>query len=348
MFINEIRNLTSECECGLLVQFDKVYSTGTYPPLPPKDTYVVEFSKELSIPSGTSVNISPSGYAISKINEFVPECSVQLVSEYLSGNQTVVRVDIKDIYNKILYSQYKKIVCSPQNTTVDPCVKIDQTEPAQSLDIELNEKNNWEYKYNGFIIVKFIPNDLSEDIVLTFKKKSSSLLPVKSSTEDSIRINLNIQAMQEKNITLDMVRTAIYINSAQWDSYNANSSYNLTTSSNSLSLNSIDSRTPDQIKNILIIERSIPNESNTSTTSEKIYIKDIAEVVYAEPTPAKIPTISIMKYKNTGSSTLYKFGELQYNDSIYTSDDELFAIIDSTSYSGSFNEIVSTVSEIIS
>lgn len=340
MFINEIRNLTSECECGILVQFDKVWSTGLYPPVPPKDTYIVEFSKELSIPSGTSVNISPSGYSISKINEFNPECSVQIISEYLSGSQTVVKVDVKDIYNKTLYSQYKKIICSPQNSTIDPCVRIDKSEPTQFLDIELNEKNNWEYKYNGFFIVKFIPDNLSNDIKITFKKKSSALLPVKSSTEDSIKINLNIQAMQEKNITIDMIRNAIYINSAQWDSYNANSAYNLTTSSNALSLNSIDSRTPDQIKNILIIEKAV---DNTSTQTEKIYIKDVADVVYAEPSPAKIPEISIMKYNNG-----LKFGELHYDNSIYTSDDNLFAIIDGTIYSGFFNEIVTKVSEVLS
>lgn len=343
MFINELKNLTSECECGLLVQFDKVWSTGAYPPIPPKDTYIVEFSKELSIPSGTSVNISPSGYAISRINEFNPECSVQIVSEYLSGSQTVVKVDIKDIYNKTLYSQYKKIVCSPQNSTLDPCVRIDTSEPTQVLDIVLNEKNNWEYKYNGFFVVKFIPDDLSDSIMITFKKKSSSLLPVKSSTEDSIKIDLNIQAMQEKKITIDMIRNAIYINSAQWDSYNASSAYNLTTASNSLSLNSIDSRTPEQIKNILIVERAI---GSTSTETEKIYIKDVADVVYTEPTPAKIPEISIMKYID--NSNLYKFGELHYDNSIYNADDAIFVTINGITYSGFFNEIVTKVSEVVS
>jgi len=344
MFINELRNLTSECECGLLVKFNKVFSTGLYPPIPPKDTYVIEFSKELSIPSGTQVNISPSGYSISKINEFTPECSVQLISEYLSGSQTVIRVDIKDIYNKVLYSEYKKIVCSPQNSTVDPCVRIDSSERVQISDIELSEKNNWEYKYNGFLIVKFIPDDLSSDIKINLSKKSSSILPVKSSTQDSIKINLNIQAMQENNISVDMVRNAIFINSSQWDAINATSIYNLTTSANSLSLNSIDSRTPEQIENILIVERQDPNSSPPQV--EKIYIKDVAEVIYAEPTPAKIPTVCIMKYQDTGSNIPYKFGELHYNNSIYTQDDVLSIDIDGTKYSGFFNEISSIVSEV--
>jgi len=346
MFINEIRNLTSECECGILSQFSRVYSTGLYPPIPPKDTYVVEFSKELSIPSGTSVIISPSGYSISKVNEFTPECSVQLISEYLSGNQTVIKVDIKDIYNKVLYSEYKKIVCSPQNTTIDPCVRIDDTEASQSLDIELNERNNWEYKYNGFLIVKFIPNNLSSIIKLVFNKKSSAVLPVKSSTDDAIKINLNVQSMQEKNITTDMIRTAIYINSAQWDSYNNANTYNLTTAANTLSLDSIDSRTPEQIRNILIIERSITNTGGASTV-EKIYIKDVADVYYLEPTPAKIPTVSIMKYKNNNSSTLNKFGEIQYNSDVYGIDDNITVTIDNKTYIGSYNDIVTVVSEVV-
>ena len=75
--------------------------------------YLVEFSNELSIPSGNTITVSPSGYSIKNAKSFTPQCFVKIKSTYTEGSQTLVKLTVKDINYDVLKTQYKRIICSP-------------------------------------------------------------------------------------------------------------------------------------------------------------------------------------------------------------------------------------------
>lgn len=115
----------SECSCGLLLNFPPVFSVipvtgdpapiGAMPNIAAKDTYVLRFTQDVVIPaSQTTVVISPDTYTISNNKIFIPQTSVKINSLYNGDSQSLIRLDILDIYNNILYTDYMKIICSPQ------------------------------------------------------------------------------------------------------------------------------------------------------------------------------------------------------------------------------------------
>ena len=115
----------NQCECGLLLNFPSVYSvipgsgdsapSGAMPNIPAKDMYVLKFSSDIVLPSTqTSITISPESYTVSNNKIFTPQTSVKINSTHNGDTQSLIKLDISDIYNNLLYTDYIKIICSPQ------------------------------------------------------------------------------------------------------------------------------------------------------------------------------------------------------------------------------------------
>jgi len=116
----------TQAECGVLVNFNPVFSSfvdglgipiNSLPNLPAKETYLLSFSVENTIPSGkANITLSPSTYTISNSKAFVPQVSAKISTQFNGESQSLIKLTIKDIYNNHLYSDYVNIVCSPNST----------------------------------------------------------------------------------------------------------------------------------------------------------------------------------------------------------------------------------------
>lgn len=116
---------SNQCECGLLLNFSPVFSvvpgsgdpgpSGAAPNIPAKDTYVLRFSNDTTIPSSqTTVSIIPDSYTISNSKIFIPQTSVKIKSTHNGDSQSLIKLNVLDIYNNILHTDYIKIICSSQ------------------------------------------------------------------------------------------------------------------------------------------------------------------------------------------------------------------------------------------
>jgi len=175
MFLNDIIFSTNLCSSGVLLKFDNLFSSGSGANISPTEMYLVEFSNELSIPSGNTVTVSPSGYSIKNAKSFTPECFVKIKSQYTEGSQTLIKLTVKDINYDVLKTQYKRIICSPKPEK--QC--LNEEDPQQNYQyIILNQRNNWEYRHNGHLIAKFVPILITDDISIKLRKKNINQLPL--------------------------------------------------------------------------------------------------------------------------------------------------------------------------
>jgi hypothetical protein len=118
-------NIT-QAECGVLVNFNPVFSSfvdglgipaNSLPNLPAKETYILSFSVENTIPSGkATITLSPITYTIANSKAFIPQVSAKINTQFNGESQSLIKLVIKDIYNNHLYSDYVNIVCSPNST----------------------------------------------------------------------------------------------------------------------------------------------------------------------------------------------------------------------------------------
>ena len=113
-----------ECDCGILVNFNPVFSivpppgngiapTGATPNLPLEDTYILHFSVNSVSPSGSLVTLSPETYTINNSRIFIPTVTAKINSRYKVNSQALLKLVITDSYNEELYTDYTEIVCLP-------------------------------------------------------------------------------------------------------------------------------------------------------------------------------------------------------------------------------------------
>lgn len=122
---NTYLHSVEDCECGILLSFDPVFSinpndnilvpSGKAPNIPAKTTYSLSFTTGNILPSPQNVDVtlSPLNYTISNNKIFVPQTSAKIKSLIKGPSQSLIKLEIKDIYNTELYTDYLKIICSP-------------------------------------------------------------------------------------------------------------------------------------------------------------------------------------------------------------------------------------------
>jgi len=108
--LNSINFGLQECECGVTINFPNPSGS-----LPRKDEYLLYFDLESSLPLDvpTNITISPDSYVLSGTNNFIPKTIVKVQSVFRGETQSLLKLSIKDKFNKTIYTDYLKVTCSP-------------------------------------------------------------------------------------------------------------------------------------------------------------------------------------------------------------------------------------------
>jgi hypothetical protein len=318
MFLNDITYSTSLCDDGVLINFNTLSSTGTgiAANISPADTYLIEFSEELTIPSGNTISISPSGYTLTNVNSFTPQCFVKIRSEYTDGSQTVLKLVVKDSNYNILSSQYKRVICSSQSAK--PCI-VPVTQVSQPQYIVLSNRNNWEYIYNGYIIAKFALTNITDNLKIQLPRKDATYLPSRGQN-DQIKIIIAQSRLLEYKLTADGIKALL----------GGNTAYTVKNKNVIFVFDSLG-RTIQQVQDIQIA--SVPVGS--SSTPQPVAIKSLGSVEFNSSRPAPIPSVSIVRWNNGGIDL--DLGELIVNPDVYQINDEIIITRDSDKITGAIN-----------
>jgi len=102
----------TECECGVSVSFPSPGKS-----LLRRDEYLVYFDIESSLPVSppSTISVFPKSYNIISDNNFIGKVGIKIGSVHRGETQTLLKMSVKDKYNVLLYTDYNKVVCAPQN-----------------------------------------------------------------------------------------------------------------------------------------------------------------------------------------------------------------------------------------
>lgn len=102
----------TECECGVSINFPSPGKS-----LLRRDEYLVYFDIESSLPASppSTISVFPTSYNIISDNNFIGKVAIKIGSVHRGETQTLLKMSVKDKYNVLLYTDYNKVVCAPQN-----------------------------------------------------------------------------------------------------------------------------------------------------------------------------------------------------------------------------------------
>jgi hypothetical protein len=282
----------------------------TVPNIENSDSYVINFTKELSIPDNSDVVITPESYTIQGGNNFIPTTSVRISSLYTTSSKTIIKLSITNSFGKVLFTEYKQIVCS--RSADSPCEIIAQ-KPIVPSFIYLNRQNNWTYKNNGFLIAQFIPDkNLNgyENIKIRLPKPADGILP-SNTNFDRLIFTYDPLLGQSKGISKGQVKTVILENPI---SASLQKNISIDEKFNRFIV-SFSGMSVQQLEN-LQIESLSPGETQTN----RITLKDVGEVALYISEPQSIPSIMFLSWSDT-NQVGYFFGQLLYDYHVLNNSD---------------------------
>ena len=102
----------TECECGVSISFPSPGKS-----LLRRDEYLVYFDIESSLPVSppSTISVFPTSYNIISDNNFIGKVGIKIGSVHRGETQTLLKMSVKDKYNVLLYTDYNRVVCAPQN-----------------------------------------------------------------------------------------------------------------------------------------------------------------------------------------------------------------------------------------
>lgn len=102
----------TECECGVSISFPSPGKS-----LLRRDEYLVYFDIESSLPVSppSTISVFPTSYNIISDNNFIGKVGMKIGSVHRGETQTLLKMSVKDKYNVLLYTDYNRVVCAPQN-----------------------------------------------------------------------------------------------------------------------------------------------------------------------------------------------------------------------------------------
>ena len=102
----------TECECGVSISFPSPGKS-----LLRRDEYLVYFDIESSLPATppSTISVFPKSYNIISDNNFIGKVGIKIGSVHRGETQTLLKMSVKDKYNVLLYTDYNRVVCAPQN-----------------------------------------------------------------------------------------------------------------------------------------------------------------------------------------------------------------------------------------
>lgn len=277
----------------------------TVPNIANASSYVLNFSKELSVPEDAIVDISPASYEINGSNNFEPQTTVKIFSNFTTSSKTIIKLSITDIYNKILYTEYKQISCSRLLDT--PC-EIRSKTVINTEFIYLNRENNWTYHHNGFLIAQFLPyiyesEDDYPEISIRLIKQDLADLPANTNA-DRLLLTVNPLLIQQKGVTRSEVRDAILENPI---SASLRKNISIDDDTNDWIIQS-SALTIDTLKKVLVLK----------TQDSQVLVEDIGVATIPRIQNHPIPAVSLLKtIKVTQYREDHIFGQLLYDPNVY-------------------------------
>jgi hypothetical protein len=266
--------------------------------------YIIQFSKELSVPDNSEVEISPSSYEIQGSSNFSPIATVKIKSTFTTSSKVIIKLSISNIFGRVLYTEYKQIVCS---RFLDKPCEIVSLRPITPTYIFLNRKNNWTYKHNGFLIAQFIPyhNDEYKNIFIRLNRPNEAVLP-SNTNFDRLVLKIDSLLAQTKKVTRDQIKVAILDNPIS-SSLQKNISVD-----DKLDMIMIQSSglNIEQLKKVVVVEETIEN------TTTKVLIEDIGNVTVYVPEPHPIPSVMFLNWSNYEQKN-YFLGQFLFDHSIF-------------------------------
>ena len=102
----------TECECGVSISFPSPGKS-----LLRRDEYLVYFDIESALPASppSTISVFPTAYNIISDNNFIGKVGIKIGSVHRGETQTLLKMSVKDKYNVLLYTDYNRVVCAPQN-----------------------------------------------------------------------------------------------------------------------------------------------------------------------------------------------------------------------------------------
>ena len=276
------------------------------PNIQPREFYLIQFFVESKVPASATVSISPSSYIVGGSEGFSPVTTLQITSLYSRSSKALIKMLIKDINNsQVLKTEYIEIIVTDSSSI--PCEIISSSPISQSY-VYLNEKNNWEYNYQGYRIAEFVPDkSMPKNIVAKLNKKNNQLLPNRGEPN---RVRVIIDPIKTTNygITIDQVRSAILNQYA--------------TIQNSFALANLGNKSYDIVVSDVLLKPEDLNDLVIAkvppVTGVDVTFKDVAQSEPYSPDIAKIPEVNLLRWNN--NSNIINLGEIHFDSTIYLGD----------------------------
>lgn len=297
----------------------------------PAEKYIIEYSVETKVPSTANVVLRPSTLVEGGDRSFEPTTVVEITSTYSLSSKVLIKMIARDFKsNQILKTEYQEIIVADSESK--PC-EIIYEKPITISFYELNQKNNWSYFYEGYLLAQFIPNAEYKDITIKLIKKNNLLLPSRGG-KNRIRIVVNPLAIQQKQTNIDKIREAIV---SQYDVINnAYAVVNLGNRSYDIIVEDVLLK-PEDFKGIIV-------DVVPPVTGTPIKFEEVAKAIPYSQDVYSIPKISLLRWNN--NNAIKFMGELHYNERIYDNDPIILNISGSVDLSGTIKDVTNGINYI--
>jgi hypothetical protein len=308
-----------------VIASDVVAYAYTIPNIDNSGRYIVQFTKELSVPDNAEIEISPNSYEIQGSSNFNPVTTIKIKSVYTTSSKAIIKLSILNIFGRVLYTEYKQIICS---RFLDKPCEVVSLKPITPSYIYLNRKNNWTYKHNGFLIAQFIPDHNDEehkDISIRLNRPNNAILP-SNTNFDRLVLRIDPLLAQEKNVSREQIKSAILDNPI------SSSLQKSILVDDKLDIIIIQSSglTIDQLKKVVVLEEVANN------TTTKVLVENIGLITNYTPEPHPIPSIMFLTWSNNEYKN-YFLGQFLFDYSIFNNQDMILYFTDTNTNSS--NEI---------
>lgn len=297
----------------------------------PAEKYIIEYSVETKVPSTANVVLRPSTLVEGGDRSFEPTTVVEITSTYSLSSKVLIKMVVRDFKtNQILKTEYQEIIVADSESK--PC-EIIYEKPITISFYELNQKNNWSYFYEGYLLAQFIPNAEYKDITIKLIKKNNLLLPSRGG-KNRIRIVVNPLSIQQKQTNIDKIREAIV---SQYDVINnAYAVVNLGNRSYDIIVEDVLLK-PEDFKGIIV-------DVVPPVTGTPIKFEEVAKAISYSQDVYSIPKISLLRWNN--NNQIKFIGELHYNERIYDNDPIILNISGSIDLSGTIKDVTNGINYI--
>lgn len=291
---------------------DSIGSIYNVPSIENSESYNINFSVQSSVPiynpndtqKKIDITITPPFYSVNGSNSFNPETNVKIKSRYTDASKVLIKLTVSSsIGNKILYTEYREVVCSQSATK--PCEIIAVAEKTPEY-VYMDKDNNWTYKNQEFHVAKFIPDKSDPISVVTLDRRNNNVLPNMQVTKFRITVDPTRLNIYNTNIGIEDIRRVFYSGGVEEEDVTNDPYVFIIADPNKTSVNAVKST---------VIGYYYSTNPATPILLESVVIPDEKLSIIPVLDTFEIPDVAFLRYKdNTG---LKYVGELIFLKSVY-------------------------------